>query len=155
MGRYYGAGDHYMKFWFAVQPSDDPETVYGMKEDKDAYEEDEECCGYIEYATDNGEYVRKQLDKQYDILNVKKEDRLYAAKTDKEIFDYFNKVIDKIIYTDKKTNEEDWSYYMGEGKPTMYAVSDEYMLAASRVELGIVILSEIKDNGKCWLSAEY
>lgn len=45
-------------------------------------------------------------------------------------------------------------YFMGEGKPTMYPISKEKELAASRVVLGLFIYNSIKNNGSCFMTAE-
>ena len=43
---------------------------------------------------------------------------------------------------------------MGEGEPTMYPISKEKELAASRVVLGLFIYNSIKNNGSCFMTAE-
>ena len=85
MGRYYyDQTGNQGKFWFAVQPSDDPKTIYGMSEvepDDDWDEDEADGYGenYIDYDSSNDEYVKKQLDIQYDILGVPKDERKYEC----------------------------------------------------------------------------
>ena len=45
-------------------------------------------------------------------------------------------------------------YGMSEGEPTMYPISSEKELAASRVVLGLFIYNSIKNNGSCFMTAE-
>ena len=60
MGRYYhNQFGEEGKFWFAVQPSEDPVTVFGGadvtdKSDEDGFDED-----YADYDIDDAEYVKK------------------------------------------------------------------------------------------------
>lgn len=162
MGRYYyDQTGNQGKFWFAVQPSDDPKTIYGMSEvepddDWDEDEADDYGETYIDYDSSNDEYVKKQLDIQYDILGVPKEERKY------ECDDWNAYVWDdlaKYFLTEQEPPEDESGYrvsgyFMGEGEPTMYPISKEKELAASRVQLGLFIYNSIKNNGSCFMTAE-
>ena len=159
MGRFYSdqTGKE-GKFWFAVQPSDAPKTIYGMGEmPPDDYEEDESYGeAYTDDESSDDEYVKKQLDKQYDILGVPKDERKYECDNEN------NYVWEDLIkyYLTEQEPPKDASghvacgYYMGDDKPTMYPISREKELAASRVALGLFIYNSIKKNGSCFMTAE-
>ena len=149
------------KFWFAVQPSDDPKTIYGMSEvepDDDWDEEENDGYGesYIDYESSNDEYVKKQLDKQYDILGVPEDERKYECDDENA---YVWEDLAKYYLTEQEpqedaTGDKACGYFMGEGEPTMYPISSEKELAASRVVLGLFIYNSIKKDGSCFLTAE-
>ena len=152
IGRYYYTDSgREGKFMFGVQPSDDPQYM-GMSEDP----------SYIEYyADDNDEpKIREQLDKQYDILGVPKDKRIYYAKTPED-YDKFERdeLEDKVWVKVKDGSEEEKKF---EGKTkwwcedkgyTMYE-RENMALVLARIRLGINILSDIKDDGSCYLRAE-
>lgn len=160
MGRmYYDQTGNEGKFWFTVQPSDDPKTIYGMGE----VEPDDEWGKdsgygetYIDYESSNDEYVKKQLDKQYDILGVPKEERKYECDNGNA---YVWDDLAKYFLTEQEPPEDETEYkvcgyHMGDGEPTMYPISSEKELAASRVVLGLFIYNSIKNNGSCFMTAE-
>lgn len=162
MGRYYyDQTGNEGKFWFAVQPSDDPKTIYGMSEvepddDWDEDEADDYGETYIDYDSSNDEYVKKQLDKQYDILGVPKDERKYECDDGNA---YVWDDLAKYFLTEQEppedaTGHKACGYFMGEGEPTMYPISSEKELAASRVVLGLFIYNSIKKNGSCFMTAE-
>lgn len=163
MGRYYSNqfGEE-GKFWFAVQPSDDPESVYGgvdVTDVTDIANESEESgydAGYIDYDIFDGELVKKKLDEQYDILEVPKDKRKFNVPIGErgkyiweELFDYIFSYekpdgFDGIPYGDYKDGEH----------ITYYALSKEKELAASRIDLGLFILKTIRRAGVCSMTAE-
>lgn len=162
MGRmYYDQTGNQGKFWFAVQPSDDPKTIYGMSEvEPDADWDEEEADGYgesyIDYESSDDEYVKKQLDIQYDILGVPKEERKYECDDDNA---YVWDDLAKYFLTEQEPQEDEsgyraCGYHMGDDKPTMYPISSEKELAASRVVLGLFIYNSIKNNGSCFMTAD-
>lgn len=162
MGRmYYDQTGNQGKFWFAVQPSDDPKTIYGMGEvEPNADWDEEEADGYgenyIDYESSDDEYVKKQLDIQYDILGVPKEERKYECDDDNA---YVWDDLAKYFLTEQEPQEDEsgyraCGYYMGDNEPTMYPISKEKELAASRVQLGLVIYNAIKKDGSCLLTAD-
>lgn len=162
MGRYYYEQTGKQgKFWFAVQPSDDPKTIYGMSEvepDDDWDEDENDGYGesYIDYESSNDEYVKKQLDRQYDILGVPKEGRKYECDDENA---YVWEDLAKYYLTEQEPQEDESGYrvsgyYMGDNEPTMYPISKEKELAASRVQLGLVIYNSIKKDGSCLLTAD-
>lgn len=157
MGRYYqNQFGEEGKFWFAVQPSDDPETVFGATDVTDESDEDGFDESYADYDIDDGDFVRKKLDEQYDILGVPQDERRYNVSADKrssylwdDLFKYFltyekPEGFDGIPYGDFKDGEH----------ITYYALSKEKELAASRISLGLFILSTINRDGYCSLTAE-
>lgn len=161
MGRYYYTDTGKEgKFWFAVQPSDDPKTIYGMGEmPPDDYEEDESYGeAYTDYESSDDEYVKKQLDKQYDILGVPKDERKYEMDYN-DIGTYVWDTLRKYYLTTEEPKPDaqghtECGYHMGDNEPTHYPISKEKELAASRVDLGLIIYNEIKKNGSCFMTAE-
>lgn len=159
MGRYYSTQTGKEgKFWFAVQPSDDPRTVYHMGEiepDDEWDEESEYSDSYTDYESADAEKIKKHLDEQYDILGVPKEERKYKCENEGE---YVWEDLAKYYLTEKEPPEDEaykvCGYYMGEDKPTMYPISSAKELAASRVQLGLVIYNTILTEGICMLNAE-
>ena len=160
MGRYYSTQTGKEgKFWFAVQPSDDPAKVYHMAEIEPDDEWDEESGysdNYADYEADDAEEIKGYLDGQYDILGVPKEERKYECKNEGE---YVWEDLTKYFLTEEQTKDEDGKdtigYHMGDDKPTMYPISREKELAASRVQLGLVIYNTILAEGICMLNAEF
>lgn len=161
MGRYYYTDTGKEgKFWFAVQPSDDPKTIYGMGEmPPDDYEEDESYGeAYTDYESSDDEYVKKQLDIQYDILGVPKDERKYEMDYN-DIGTYVWDTLRKYYLTTEEPKPDaqghtECGYHMGDNEPTHYPISKEKELAASRVDLGLIIYNEIKKNGSCFMTAE-
>ena len=160
MGRYYSVQTGKEgKFWFAVQPSDDPRTVYHMGEIEPDDEWDEESGysdSYTDYESADAEKIKKHLDEQYDILGVPKEERKYKCENEGK---YVWEDLAKYYLTEKEPPKDAMGhmacgYYMGDDKPTMYPISSEKELAASRVQLGLVIYNTILTEGICMLNAE-
>lgn len=142
-----------------MQPSDDPATVYHMDEVEPDDEWDEES-GYSEvysdYESSDAESIKKHLDEQYDILGVPKEERKYECKEEGK---YVWEDLVKYYLTEQEPPKDAsghvaCGYYMGDDKPTMYPISREKELAASRVQLGLVIYNTILTEGECLLTAE-
>ena len=160
MGRYYSVQTGKEgKFWFAVQPSDDPKTVYHMSEIEPDDELDEESGysdNYTDYESSDAKKIKKHLDEQYDILGVPKEERKYKCEEEGK---YVWEDLAKYYLTEKEPPKDAMGhtacgYYMGDDKPTMYPISSEKELAASRVQLGLVIYNTILTEGICMLNAE-
>lgn len=172
MGRYYTSNNsgEQGKFWFAVQPSDDVETIYGMTmveppRDMEG-EEEEDWEGYGEswadYETGDTQYVIDQLNKQYDILGVPQEERIYEYEDEwnAETLEDKNGRNDYVWGTMKKyfltkTKTDGIGYAMGNGMETEYPISKEKELAASRVNLGLFILHDIQNYGECSMNMEF
>lgn len=138
-----------------MQPSDDPATVYHM-DDVSEYDEEEDYESYSDYESSDAEKIKKHLDEQYDILGVPKEERKYECKEEGK---YVWEDLAKYYLTEQEPPEDAMGhracgYYMGEGEPTMYPISREKELAASRVQLGLVIYNTILTEGECLLTAE-
>lgn len=156
MGRYYLTQTGKKgKFWVAVQPSDDPMAVYDM-DDISEYEEEETYATYSDYESSDAENVKKHLDEQYDILGVPKEERKYECEDEGH---YVWEDLAKYYLTEQEPPEDAMGHkacghYMGDGKPTMYPINSEKELAASRVQLGLVIYNTILTEGICILNAE-
>ena len=158
MGRYYSNqfGEE-GKFWFAVQPSDDPETVFGATDVTDESDEEGFDEGYIDYDISDGEFVKKKLDEQYDIIGVPKDKRRYNVPIDKRSSYIWDDLFDYIFTYEKPESSSDTIPYgdFKNGKHITYWAKDKNKeLAASRISLGLFILSTINRDGYCSLTAE-
>ena len=152
MGRYYNTNTGRSgKFMFGVQSSGDPEEM-GMSEDPT----------YIQYYADADDEpkIRKKVDEQYDKLNVPQDKRIYYMK-DWEDYDKFEKeVLEDRVWIKCKAGSKEDKQHNGETKWASDK-NDEVMyerkgmaLVLARIRLGLVILSDIKDEGYCSLEAE-
>lgn len=152
MGRYYDTDSGRSgKFMFGVQPSDDPEYM-GMTEDNTKIrfysgEEDEPN-------------VRAKLDEQYDILEIPKDKRIYYIKDWGEYDKYEKETLEDKVWVKVKRGSKEEEQHRGEDKWASDK-PDEVMfektgtaLVLARIRLGLVILSDIKDEGYCSLEAE-
>lgn len=152
MGRYYHTDSgREGKFMFGVQPSTDPEEM-GMSEDPT----------YIRYyASDEDEpKVRERLDRQYDLLEIPNDKRMYYIKDWEEYDKYEKEVLDDRVWIKCKVGSEEDKKHEGETKWAGDS-NDEVMyerkgmaLVLARIRLGLIILSDIKDEGYCELNAE-
>lgn len=155
MGRYYYTeGGREGKFMFGVQSSDDPHYM-GMTE--------QEPTSVDYYADkDNEPKIRRMLDKQYDILGVPENKRIYYTDKEWKTYNEFEKkyLYHKVFVSVKEDDKVEMDKHKGE---TRWAddkqgyVSFEIKgmaLVLARIRLGLSILSDIKDTGECWLNAE-
>lgn len=158
MGRYYSTSNGRSgKFMFGVQSSTDPEYL-GMHEDPT----------YIQYyASDESvDKIKSMLDKQYDILGVREEDRIYDMPRDnngndamKKYDNWENTVLYDKVWRDMKADQVDrkgkvlWSSRKG-GDWVAVEIADGRTLALARIRLALNILADIKDDGYCSLEAE-
>lgn len=154
MGRYYDTayGDFNGKFWFGVQPSDDPEQVYGMR----ATCGDDSFTDY-EAGEEDAENIMNALDEQFKKLGVSKEKRRYRFENSNEVGAYVWDELPDYYLTETVTKGRDgmpnipWAM----GERTMYPKTPEKVLAAARVNLGLNILNDIRKHGICQLNAEF
>lgn len=155
MGRYYqtdnGRGG---KFMFGVQSSTDPQYM-GMTE--------QEQCSIDYYADkDNEPKIKRMLDKQYDILGVPEDKRIYYTDAEWKDYDKFEKqyLRHKVFVSVKEDDETEMAKHKGETRwsdDKQGYVSFEIKgmpVVLARIRLGLTILSDIKDTGECWLNAE-
>ena len=158
MGRYYSTGTgRDGKFGFASQPSTDP---------GDFFEMDEQEPGEITYVLDKSSYdmVKEKVDGLYDKLNVPKEERIYYLKKNGYQEDKLADLLEKYAYKkvnraevkryNKRDGFEHKTYYSEEKNKTLIDVFEGADLCCSRVRLGLVILSDLQDDGFCELTAE-
>lgn len=145
------------KFGFGSQPSTDP---------GDFFEMDEQEPSEIVYALDKNNYdmVKEKVDGLYDKLKVPAEERIYYLKKEKEKEDKLGDLLEKYAY--KKVNNaevkrydridgfEHRTYYNEEKHRTFIDAFEGAGLCCSRVRLGLVILSDLQDDGFCELRAE-
>lgn len=152
MGRYYKTDTgREGKFMFGIQPSSDPETM-GMSEDP----------SYIQYYADDSDepMVRERLDRQYDLLEIPKDKRIYYMKDWGEYDKYEKEVLnDKVWIKCKVGSEEDKKHngemrWAGDNDNEVWYQRNGRALILARIRLGLVILSDIKDEGYCSLEAE-
>lgn len=155
MGRYYETnGGRGGKFMFGVQSSDDPEYM-GMHEQEPAT---------VDYYADKDdiERIKNKLVEQYDILGVPKDQRKYYCKDCKEMAKYENEVLhDKVFVTVNVKDEQAMKQYEGKDR-WCSEKGDDYIdyeinnnaLVLARIRLALDILSDIKDDGYCLLTAE-
>lgn len=145
------------KFGFGSQPSTDP---------GDFFEMDEQEPSEIVYALDKSNYdmVKEKVDGLYDKLKVPAEERIYYLKKEREQEDKLGDLLEKYAY--KKVNRaevkrynkidgfEHATYYNEEKNKTFIDMFEGAGLCCSRVRLGLVILSDLQDDGFCELTAE-
>lgn len=141
---------------FGVQPSDDP-AFMGMQEQEQTY---------INYYADKSMVadIKKKLDEQYDTLGVPKNKRKYYCKDWGEYDAYEREVLtDKVFVSVREDDKEEMEKYKDKVRwaddkagYVSFEIGDERnrTLVLARIRLGIVILSDIKDTGECWLEAE-
>lgn len=166
MGRYYYfTSGNEGKFGFAVQPSDDPETVFGMTPATIDYQ--------LPADKDSRARVEKIVAKQYDILGVPEGERAYSFATVEDRLTYTARVwadhAVAIVHRDKfegrgcpyALTAEQEDELRGEGKnPNDYVgqpKGDDIMLAYYRATLGLDILAEMDiegENGYVSMNAE-
>lgn len=157
MGRYYqNQFGEEGKFWFAVQPSDDPETVFGGYDVTDKSDEDGFDESYADYDIDDAEYVKKKLDEQYDILEVPQDKRRFDVPLDKRGSYLWNELFEYFLTYEKPKDDHIIPYgeFRNGEHITYYAMSREKELAASRISLGLFILDTIRRAGVCSMTAE-
>lgn len=154
MGRYFytANSDFDGKFWFGVQDSTDPGTVYRMV----GYQS---CDEEIEYQADekDSERILRDLDKQYTKLGVEPKKRRYVFDNGNDISEFVWGDLEDYFLQDECKKHPDSTesipYDVGDGE-TKYPVSSERLLAAARVSLGLRILNDIRKHGECMLTAE-
>lgn len=145
MGRYYntntGRGG---KFGFACQSSSDPHDYFGMHE-----QEPTEITFYAD--NDDTDKIKSKLDKIYDEASVPQKERIYELnKNDDEHQDFSNRYHDYFFEKCKRGEGN----FAGENGTTEREVFKNAHLALSRLWLGLVILTDIKEEGYCSLDAE-
>ena len=157
MGRYFESETGRSgKFALGKQPSTDPGDFFGMEE-----MEPNEITYTLE--KDNYDMVKNKVDSLYDKLKVPKEERIYYMKKEggeEKMLDLFDKYAYKKVNNAevKRYNKidgfEHQTYYCEEKNKTIIDVIENSALYCSRVRLGLVILSDLQDDGYCELRAE-
>lgn len=155
MGRYYYTDNgREGKFMFGVQSSDDPHYMGMSEQDRTS----------IDYYADKQDYnrIKRNLDKQYDILNIPTDKRVYHTDKDWRDWDKYEKEVlyDKVFLSVKQSDITEINKHKGE---TMWHNDkDGYVsfeikgmaIVLARIRLGVAILSDIDDTGECYLNAE-
>ena len=156
MGRYYSTETgRDGKFGFGSQPSTDPGDFFEMEEQEP---------NEITYMLSKNDYdmVKEKVDGLYDKLKVPAEERIYYLKKDER--DKLGDLLEKYAYKEvnnaeiKRYNKIDGFkhavYYSGNKHKKLIDVFEGAGLCCSRVRLGLVILSDLQDDGFCELTAE-
>lgn len=150
MGRYYSCNaDMHGKFWFGVQPSFDVEDVFGL-ERTSGKDDDNNLTSYGEDI----EKVKHAIDEQFDILQVPLVKRRYQFDMCHEIGNYVWDDIWKFFLTRIDPKDGSIPYCMssdGDGTTDdrAWPRSPKRMLAASRVQLGLIIYNAMRIDGYC------
>lgn len=145
MGRYFntntGRGG---KFGFGYQDSTDP---------KDYFELEEQEPTTITYYADKRDIdnIEKKLDKIYDEAKVPQGKRIYELDRSDNEYQTFHNKYHKYFFETCKAGEGNFG---GENGTTEREVFTNAYLAKSRLWLGLTILTDIKDEGCCYLEAE-
>lgn len=158
MGRYYTTETgRDGKFGFGSQPSTDP---------GDFFEMDEQEPSHITYILDKSNYdmVKEKVDGLYDKLKVPTEERIYYLRKEREQEDKLGDLLEKYAYKkvnraevkryNKRDGFEHAVYHNEEKNKVSIDVFEGAGLCCSRVRLGLVILSDLQDDGFCELTAE-
>ena len=107
--------------------------------------------------------VKEKVDGLYDKLKVPAEERFYYLKKERredELYDLLEKYAYKKVNRaevkryNKRDGFEHATYYNEEKHKTFIDVFEGAGLCCSRVRLGLVILSDLQDDGFCELTAE-
>ena len=141
MGRYYdtntGRGG---KFGFGCQSSTDPQDFFDMAET------------HITYTADEGdkEQIKAKLDTIYDKAGVPVEDRMYQLDGSDDEYKDFHDTLHKYFFEPDKTGK---GGFAGENGVERERFTDAHLCQA-RLWLGLIILSDINEEGYCELDAE-
>ena len=142
IGRYYNTNTGRSgKFGFGCQSSTDPQDYFGMSEgSRIIYMADE----------DDTDKIKSKLDKIYDRAHVPQDKRIYKLEggSTKEYDDFHNR------YHDYFFEPREHGGFAGDNGTTEGEKFDEAYLWSSRLWLGLVILSDLKEDGYCELEAE-
>lgn len=142
MGRYYntntGRGG---KFGFGCQSSTDPQDYFGMSEGS--------TITYKAYDDDMDE-IKNKLDEIYDKAKVPQEERIYKLEggISKE-YDNYHKRYHKYFFEPRENGG-----FAGDNGTTEGEKFNEAYLWSSRLWLGLIILTDLKEDGYCELEAE-
>lgn len=158
MGRYFQTETgRYGKFGLCSQPSTDPGDFFEMEEQEP---------NHITYTLDKNNYdmVKEKVDGLYDKLKVPAKERIYYLKREGGKEDKLGDLLEKYAY--KKVNNAEvprynkidgfdhGQYHCDEKHKVLIDVFEGAGLCCSRVKLGLVILSDLQDDGFCELDAE-
>ena len=155
MGRYYNtASGREGKFMFGVQPSDDPGTM-GMRE------QDPTMITYYADEHDRDKII-KNLDDQYDLLGVPKEERIYSYKTREQMNKFEEEVLTDRVFVHVRQDDTEALKKYEHASRWCSSKGDDYIdfekkgkaLCLARVRLALDILSDIEQEGYCTLDAE-
>lgn len=143
MGRYYNTNTgREGKFGFGCQSSTDPKDYFGMYEGgRVIYQIGDEDAGKIE----------RKIEKIYDMAKVPDEERIYklcGGGETKEYDDFHNRY-HKYFFEPRANGG-----FAGNNNTTEGEIFDNAYLWSSRLWLGLVILTDLKEEGYCELEAE-
>lgn len=141
MGRYYntntGRGG---KFGFGCQSSTDPQDFFDMAETHITYTAGEE----------DNEQIKAKLDTIYDKAGVPEEERTYQLDGSEDEYKSFHDNYHKYFFEPDKTGK---GGFAGDNGVEKERFTDAHLCQA-RLWLGLIILSDINEEGYCELDAE-
>ena len=143
MGRYYstntGRGG---KFGFACQSSTDPKDFFDMEEQEPVE---------ITYYAEESAPIKKKLDTLYDKAKIPTEERIYQLNKSNDEYEDFHNRYHKYFFETCAVGEGNFA---GRNNTTEREVFKDAHLTQARLWLGLVIISDIKEEGYCSLDAE-
>ena len=145
MGRYYNTNSGRSgKFGFGCQSSSDPQDFFGMKDQEP---------NTITYWADNEDYdyIKGKLDEVYNEAKVPQGERIYELYGGENEYQEFHNKFHKYFFETCKAGEGNFA---GENNTTEREVFANAHLAQSRLWLGLVILTDLLEDGYCELDAE-
>lgn len=141
MGRYYNTNTGRSgKFGFGCQSSTDPQSFFDMVETHITYTADE---------SDN-EQIKAKLDTIYDKAGVPKKDRMYQLDGSEDEYKEFHNTLHKYFFEPCDPSEGNFA---GDNGTERERFADAHLCQA-RLWLGLIILSDINEEGYCELDAE-
>lgn len=144
MGRYWNTESFDGKFGFGCQSSNDPE-IFGMYE---------ESVIHYEATEDEIPQCEEALQKQYDLLKIPLHERCWKVENREELDKAYDRY-EGYAFEECVPDESKWCDIDKQGNVTHWKERfDGAALALYRIHLGLAILSELKENGQCFLDAE-
>ena len=141
IGRYYntntGRGG---KFGFGCQSSTDPQDFFDMAEIHITYTAGEE----------DNDSIKAKLDTIYDKAGVPEKERMYQLDGSEDEYKSFHDSFHKYFFEPDKTGK---GGFAGDNGVEKKRFTDAHLCQA-RLWLGLIILSDINEEGYCELDAE-
>ena len=163
MGRYYHSNEgREGKFALCSQSSTDPGDFFGLEEQEPTE---------IEYyaGSSQEEDIKKKVNELYDKLGVPEDKRIFYFNIVHEggepnQMETWYEMVEQYAYIkinraeikryEKLRGEKIDQYYCDDKHKTLIEKFKGANLCMARIKLGVVILSDIKDTGECWITAD-